>query len=354
MPPTPEDTSDHDTSRDHPSLKLSDLLSQPAPGDTPPTNDEASEGDGDLGSGSDNEQEHEEEEDGSEGSGSDQDEEDSEEDSEDDEENDDNIEVDIQLTQPRKKRHSETNKDSDVEMLDVPSPGGPDSSPLPPLLSSPVKPSPKQPGLLAPLAPTPTDDKQVIFISSREPTPQPAKSDSKAPSTIAIPTLIHPTPSTLEQPKSNAKSAKPSSKAAKKAPSRSPSPPPPPPVIVQTIRLEIKLGGPDNYEVNVRRKAKETGQREESPELAPPPEHVSDGSEDEKGEEDKNEEKPKKKRKKGISKDHYDTADPFIDDSLLFLDERTFFAQTKQQGFYVSSGEVALMKDASKVRAPAI
>lgn len=27
------------------------------------------------------------------------------------------------------------------------------------------------------------------------------------------------------------------------------------------------------------------------------------------------------------------------------MDERTFFAQTKQQGFYVSSGEVALMKD---------
>jgi hypothetical protein len=27
------------------------------------------------------------------------------------------------------------------------------------------------------------------------------------------------------------------------------------------------------------------------------------------------------------------------------MDERTFFAQTKQQGFYVSSGEVALLKD---------
>jgi hypothetical protein len=31
------------------------------------------------------------------------------------------------------------------------------------------------------------------------------------------------------------------------------------------------------------------------------------------------------------------------------MDERTFFAQTKQQGFYVSSGEVALLKDKSSV-----
>lgn len=37
--------------------------------------------------------------------------------------------------------------------------------------------------------------------------------------------------------------------------------------------------------------------------------------------------------------------DPFIDDSELAVDERTFFAQTKQQGFYVSSGQVALLTD---------
>lgn len=43
--------------------------------------------------------------------------------------------------------------------------------------------------------------------------------------------------------------------------------------------------------------------------------------------------------------EYYDTSDPFIDDSELPMDERTFFAQTKQQGFYVSSGEVALLKD---------
>ena len=43
--------------------------------------------------------------------------------------------------------------------------------------------------------------------------------------------------------------------------------------------------------------------------------------------------------------EYYDTSDPFIDDSELAIDERQFFAQTKQQGFYVSSGEVALLKD---------
>jgi hypothetical protein len=45
------------------------------------------------------------------------------------------------------------------------------------------------------------------------------------------------------------------------------------------------------------------------------------------------------------TEEYYDTNDPFIDDSELALDQRQYFAQTKQQGFYVSSGEVALMKD---------
>ena len=51
--------------------------------------------------------------------------------------------------------------------------------------------------------------------------------------------------------------------------------------------------------------------------------------------------------------EYYDLDDPFIDDSELALDERTFFAQTKQQGFYVSSGEVALLKDRSSQRGKA-
>ncbi|KAJ3984762.1 hypothetical protein F5890DRAFT_1514973 [Lentinula detonsa] len=43
--------------------------------------------------------------------------------------------------------------------------------------------------------------------------------------------------------------------------------------------------------------------------------------------------------------EYYDVSDPFIDDSELAVDDRKFSAQTKQRGFYVSSGEVTLMKD---------
>jgi hypothetical protein len=50
-------------------------------------------------------------------------------------------------------------------------------------------------------------------------------------------------------------------------------------------------------------------------------------------------------QKKNAVSEYYDTSDPFIDDSELAIDQRQFFAQTKQQGFYVSSGEVALLKD---------
>lgn len=48
-------------------------------------------------------------------------------------------------------------------------------------------------------------------------------------------------------------------------------------------------------------------------------------------------------QKRHHASEYYDTADPFIDDSELAQDERTFFAQTKQKGFYVSSGQVALL-----------
>ena len=50
-------------------------------------------------------------------------------------------------------------------------------------------------------------------------------------------------------------------------------------------------------------------------------------------------------QKRNYASEYYDVADPFIDDSELAVDERTYFAQTKQTGFYVSSGEVALLKD---------
>jgi len=57
-------------------------------------------------------------------------------------------------------------------------------------------------------------------------------------------------------------------------------------------------------------------------------------------------------QKKNLTTEYYDLTDPFIDDSELAMDERTYFAQTKQQGFYVSSGEVALLKDKSVSPSP--
>ncbi|KAF5340809.1 hypothetical protein D9758_017651 [Tetrapyrgos nigripes] len=184
-------------------------------------------------------------------------------------------------------------------------------------------------------------------------------------------------------------STKPKSKAATTKRSRSPSPttlallrPPP----LQTVRLRITLGGPEKYEVDIAQMARDTGQRAPSPvSLAKKLEEESDEDSEE---EDKPKPipkpgpstsasasglgtgmgtgeagapagpgeggKPKKKKKKTQHKasDYYDVSDPFIDDSELALDDRKYFAQTKQAGFYVSSGEVALLKDKSPVKKP--
>ncbi|KAF4612449.1 hypothetical protein D9613_003978 [Agrocybe pediades] len=185
--------------------------------------------------------------------------------------------------------------------------------------------------------------------------------------------LPHPTPppSATPNPPSTA-STEPASTAAKPKstkhtkPPRSPSPTPPPPFVIplKTVRLEIKLGGPSNYEADIRRLAKESGQAPPSP---PPQIKKVYSSESEDDDEDDDEggisgigkrlgaglkrgiHKSKKKTKKSSE---YDTSDPFIDDSELAVDQRTFFAQTKQQGFYVSSGEVALLKDKGTPKKP--
>ena len=82
---------------------------------------------------------------------------------------------------------------------------------------------------------------------------------------------VAPKISTGAKGKGKPTSAKPkSTKARARSPSPSPPPPVPPPPL-QTIRLEIKLGGPDNYEVNVAALAKETGQRPASPPAAVKP-----------------------------------------------------------------------------------
>ncbi|KZT00606.1 uncharacterized protein LAESUDRAFT_732100 [Laetiporus sulphureus 93-53] len=127
---------------------------------------------------------------------------------------------------------------------------------------------------------------------------------------------------------------------------RSPSPAPPalpirPPL--QTIRLDIPLGGPEDYEVDIASLSNVAGQRPPTPVIVLKGD-ISDDSHSEGDDEgDGKSEKRKRRKRKNLSSEYYDTTDPFIDDSELAQDERKFFAQTKQKGFYVSSGQVALL-----------
>ncbi|KAJ7255176.1 hypothetical protein C8J57DRAFT_1186419 [Mycena rebaudengoi] len=168
---------------------------------------------------------------------------------------------------------------------------------------------------------------------------------------------VPPTSPLSAPPSAAAKPApKPKPKSAR-APSPPPPPPPPPP---QTIRLEIRLGGPDNYEVDVKTTARDAGFVWGDLLAKKHFDDASSGSESE-GDDDAAKEAPpedgkpkstaaakkKTKSKTKAAAEYYDVSDPFIDDSELAIDERTYFAQTKQKGFYVSSGEVALVRDRS-------
>ncbi|KAH9060666.1 hypothetical protein EDB87DRAFT_1821968 [Lactarius vividus] len=200
----------------------------------------------------------------------------------------------------------------------------------------------------SPLALPPTESQQVSPIAPDIDDSPSASPDGPSPSDVV------PKSGTDGKGKGKPASAKPkSTKARARSPSPSPPPPPAPPPPLQTIRLEIKLGGPDNYEVDVAALAKATGQRP----ATPPPavkqyESESDGDGDGApesgvGTDGGGEKRGKKKKKKNLGSEYYDLTDPFIDDSELAIDERTFIAQTKQQGFYVFSGEVALLKEKS-------
>ncbi|KAJ3826383.1 hypothetical protein F5880DRAFT_1476342 [Lentinula raphanica] len=195
----------------------------------------------------------------------------------------------------------------------------------------------------------PDDDQEPIVVVKDEPSPSSAipeppgdpndatKPDPEA-ATITETSLPPPTSAGTTKPKSKAK-AKP----------RSPSPLPIAPPPLQTVRLSIKLGGPDNYTVNVSGLAKASGQRPPTPVQKRQDESSeSEAKKAKAGEANQSDTgKVKKKKKKNAATEYYDVSDPFIDDSELAVDDRKFFAQTKQQGFYVSSGEVALMKDRS-------
>ncbi|KAI0032550.1 hypothetical protein K488DRAFT_85781 [Vararia minispora EC-137] len=205
--------------------------------------------------------------------------------------------------------------------VSVPLPSPPSSAQLVPPAASPAAPAtPAAASPAGPDVPLPPTDHDPDAPATAAPVPADAAPDDAPSSSKAKPV-----------------------KRRRRSPSLSPSPPPPPPPLT-TVRLDIALGGPDNYEVNVRQMAKDVGQRPDTP-----PNSVrqyiseSDSSDDEAAPAGT---KPKRK-KKTLASEYYDVTDPFIDDSELALDQRTYFAQTKQQGFYVSSGEVALLKDRS-------
>lgn len=102
------------------------------------------------------------------------------------------------------------------------------------------------------------------------------------------------------KPSSKPPSSKPRSSKPHKARSPSPTPPPPPPPAppLQTIRLEIKLGGPNNYAVDIAEVSRSTGQRPPTP-TQPGVGHVSDSEDDD--DDEKGKEKGKGKSKKKVS-----------------------------------------------------
>ncbi|KAI0687927.1 hypothetical protein BC835DRAFT_1408232 [Cytidiella melzeri] len=182
----------------------------------------------------------------------------------------------------------------------------------------------------------------------------PSSSGVEETSAVATTTEKKKSKSSASRPPSTSGAKPKSSKLA--GPPRSPSPSPPPPPVrapLQTVRLDITLGGPDNYEVNIAALAKETGQRPSTPTPAAKRHDTSDDSHSEGDDEADGQPQLKKRRKKkNAAQEYYDVSDPFIDDSELAVDERTFFAQTKQQGFYVSSGQVALLTDKAASKKP--
>ncbi len=128
--------------------------------------------------------------------------------------------------------------DSDVEMLEQ------DQKSLPALVTS-IPPPPPDSQQASPIAP---DFNDSASIGPDEP----SAAD------------VAPKPSSDVKVKGKPASGKPKSSKAR---ARSPSPTPPPAQApLETIRLDIQLGGPDNYEVDVSALAKATGQR-----LATPP-----------------------------------------------------------------------------------
>lgn len=98
----------------------------------------------------------------------------------------------------------------------------------------------------------------------------PADTVDDAPSSNEAPVAEEGAKGKKSKPSSNVAAAGPSAKpkSSKSAAPRASSPSPPPPPArrpLETIRLDIQLGGPEDYEVNVSELAKATGQRQATP-----------------------------------------------------------------------------------------
>ncbi|KAJ7054490.1 hypothetical protein C8F01DRAFT_1163551 [Mycena amicta] len=210
-----------------------------------------------------------------------------------------------------------------------------------------------------------------------EPNPGIKAEEQEPVAAIRIPLLVdlapvpNPEPQQPPPPTSplSAPPTSPSKPTQKKPKSHHVPPVPPPPVLpppMQTIRLQIQLGGPENYQVDVRKQAHDEGiewgilmvekkynDASSDGESEPENEKEKDADGDVNMDDGKPKSKKKKKKKTKAVPEYYDVNDPFIDDSELAIDERTYIAQTKQTGFYVSSGEVALVRDKAPKKAAA-
>lgn len=129
----------------------------------------------------------------------------------------------------------------------------------------------------------------VILLSSHDNSPEPITDNDTRTLPSDVDNDVRPPPSKKIKTSSSAPGSKPVSAAApgtrpkatkaSRLRSRSPTPPPQRPQQLKTIRLDIKLGGPDNYEVVIATLAKTSGQRPPTPPPPKPESSDSDGEE---------------------------------------------------------------------------
>ena len=131
----------------------------------------------------------------------------------------------------------------------------------------------------------------VIELSSRDNSVGPLSGNNERPLVADVTHDAKPPPSKKMKHSASVADSKPASAAGtgpkpksskqSRPRSHSPTPPPPPapPQPLNTVRLDIKLGGPDKYEVDISGLAKASGQRPPTPPPPKPDISESDGEE---------------------------------------------------------------------------